>query len=264
MKDFLINEMTKRFGTIKRARNCHLYTAKGIRLTDMYQEGGRAILGWGKGTALTVFKNVLERKIIGSFDTDFSPKANGEKSQLSKAVSELLASERKVFVFNSKADGEKAAESLGSYKYYRPWNQENIDWREIPVVLIEPPFPFGDTVFILAVSEDSDSEKLSFNTYRIPAPLCAAITRSIYDLIKELQNREEKNWFIYDTVLSKYWTRKGPYLFPKVPEEKYKDFILHCLDCNIVISPDYSTPSIIPFGADKGNFTKLKNEIFEF
>ena len=92
----------------------------------------------------------------------------------------------------------------------------------------------------------------------------AAYTRSIYDLIKALQEREEKHWFIYDKVLTKYFTRKGPYLYPKVPEEKYNDFVIHCLNQKIIISPDYTNPSIVPFKADKGVFSSLQKNPFVF
>ena len=40
-------EISKHFGNVKRARGNFLYTEKGIRVTDMYLEHGRAILGWG-------------------------------------------------------------------------------------------------------------------------------------------------------------------------------------------------------------------------
>jgi hypothetical protein len=89
-------------------------------------------------------------------------------------------------------------------------------------------------------------------------------TRSIYNLIKALQERQETDWFIYDTVLTKYWKREGPYLFPKVPRDNYKDFALHCLDCGILISPEYNQPSIVPFGAGRGGFANLKNSPFEY
>ena len=55
------SEISKRFGNVKRARGCFLYTEKGVRLTDLFQEGGRAILGWGGNSAFTVLKNVLSR-----------------------------------------------------------------------------------------------------------------------------------------------------------------------------------------------------------
>ena len=97
----------------------------------------------------------------------------------------------------------------------------------------------------------------------IPFALQTALTRAIYNLIAELPWRQEKDWFIYDTILTKYWERKGPYLYPKISENKYEDFVKHCLDCNIVINPSYNEPSIVPFGADKGVFTKLKNNPFE-
>ena len=85
----------------------------------------------------------------------------------------------------------------------------------------------------------------------------------VIELMAELPLRQEKDWFIYDTILTKYWERKGPYLYPKITENKYDDFVKHCLDCSIVINPSYNEPSIIPFGADKGVFTKLKNNPFE-
>ena len=47
-------------------------------------------------------------------------------------------------------------------------------------------------------------------------------------------------------------------------EEMYKKFVVHCLDCSILINPEYNNPSIIPFGADIGVFTKLKNNPFDF
>ncbi len=281
----LISKITEKYGTVRRARGCFLYTQKNIRLTDMYQAGGRAILGWGSGSATTVFKNVLERKITGAFDTDFSPKADNEKSRLSKAVSELLGEivteenrGRVVFVFNSVGECKNSVEFVKEKfgidaKKYIPWNQDGTDWRNEKAVIVEPTFAWDEDIFILALEEnffaeleknESLYEKIISLVYRIPAPLCAAFTRAIYDLIKELQCREEKNWFIYDTVLTKYWVRKGPYLYPKVPLEKYQDFVLHCLENCLVISPDYDVPSIVPFGADFGNFTKLKKNPFEF
>ena len=77
-----------------------------------------------------------------------------------------------------------------------------------------------------------------------------------------LSERKETDWFIYDSILTKYWTRKGPYLFPKIPQEDYDRFVLHCLSLGIIINPNYDSPSIVPFGADKGVFTKLKNTPF--
>jgi hypothetical protein len=283
----LASEITLRYGTIKRARGCFLYTAKGVRLTDLFQEGGRAILGWGGGSAFTLFKNVLSRGITGSFDTDFTPCADcSKKSQLDRAVSELLAGERTVKVFTSKQAALQNAVSFAgeSTSFWRPWNPENVDWCSVKAVIIEPPLPWTESLWLLALSVPAESAPLNNSApskiesevqdaidsdaaaaipcARIPAPLAAAVTRSVYDMIAALQVREEKDWFIYDTVITKYWTRKGPYLYPKIKREQYGDFLLYCLDCGIVVSPVYEQPSIVPFGADKGVFRALEKSPF--
>ncbi len=258
-KEFLKKEIFNRFDAITRARNCFLYTKKGVRLTDLCQDGGSAILGWGSSKASLILKNVFNRGLTGFFHTEF-------EQNIQKATSKLFKSERKVFIFSSKNLALKAALNFSkeSTSFYSPWLSENTDFSKIDCIVFKVPFTW-ENFFILAVKNQiATKENESFQDVSICAPLKAAIARAIYDLIAELPNRTEKDWFIYDKIITKYWQRKGPYLFPKVPEEKYNDFILHCLDCNLVISPDYQTPSIVPFKADLGNFSKLKNNIFKF
>ena len=259
----LAKEIFSRFGTVKRARRCFLYTTKGERLTDMYQEGGRAILGWG-GSVFTVFKNVLERGVTGSYFTDFSSPCGKPRSRLARAVSSFFGDEREVFVFPSKRAALNAALSVSadSTSIYRPWNPQEIDWRGVSCIVFVPPFPWTDSIYVLAVKKGVSETPYFEDEVFLVSPLCAAVTRSVYDLSRALQEREEKHWFIYDKIITKYWERKGPYLFPKIPESEYADFVLHCLDCNLVISPDYNQPSIVPFGADKGNFSKLQKNPF--
>jgi len=267
-KSELFTELYKRYGAVTRARGCFLYTKKGVRVTDFYQEAGRAILGWEGGSAFTMFKNVLSRGQTGSFICEEAP-----VSRLQKAVSELLASDRIIFCFSSHKDAFEAGLSLfpDETSFYRPWNAQNekIKINQQAALILTPPLPWAESIFILALDAkkvEENPDKLLFirNAIKLPFALEVAMTRSIYNLIKALQERQEKDWFIYDPVLTKYWNREGPYLFPKVPKDNYADFALHCLDCGIVISPDYNQPSIVPFGADRGVFTKLKNSPFEY
>lgn len=262
----LSTELFNRYGAVKRARGCFLYTKKGVRLTDLYQEAGRAILGWEGASAFTMFKNVLSRGQTGSFICEEAP-----VSRLQKAVSELLASDRIIFCFSSHKDAFEAGLALfpDETSLYRPWNAQNekIKINQQAALIVTPPLPWAQSIYILAldakkVEENPDRLLFIRNAIKLPFALEVAITRSIYNLIKALQERQEKDWFIYDPLLTKYWNREGPYLFPKVPQDNYKDFVLHCLDCGLVISPDYNQPSIVPFGADKGVFTKLKNSPF--
>lgn len=257
----LYSEISSRYGAIQRARGCFLYTRKGIRLTDLYQEGGRAILGWGGGSAFSMFKNTMNRGLTGSFDTDYSYRTE-------KAVSELLNSKRKIFFYYSKDQALKNALliSPSGTSFYKPWNLQNNLWQNVDVVVLEAPLPWAEPIFVVAAKVDliRDVELILSKSERIPAALHSGITRSIYDLISAIKERQEKDWFLYDKIINKYFDRKGPYLYPKVPEEKYFDFVSHCLDCQLIISPLYNVPSIVPFGADIGNFSKLKNNPFEF
>lgn len=249
------------YGTVQRARNCFLYTKKGDRLTDMYQEAGRAILGWGGSSAWTMFKNVLSRGISGSYRTEVH-------GRVQKALSDLFESKFKVFAYENRESALKA--SLIAFPedtiHYRPWGEGKIDWKKQKCIIFNPPLPYASSLCFVCVLEDSLNElkKNSFDSIFIPSPMEAAIAKSIYNLIGELKKRQEKDFFIYDQILCRYWQRKGPYLFPKISQEKYDDFVLHCLKHKIVISPDYNVPSIIPFGADKGVFTSLKNNPFEW
>ena len=267
-KSELFTELYKRYGAVTRARGPFFYTKKGVRVTDLYQEAGRAILGWEGGSAFTMFKNVLSRGQTGSFICEDTPGL-----RLHKAVSELFASDRTVFCFSSQNAALEAGLTLfpNETSVYRPWNIQNqkINISETAGLILTPPLPWAESLFILAadtkkLEQNPDKLLLIRGALKLPFALETAYTRSIYNLIKALQEREEKDWFIYDTVLTKYWDRQGPYLFPKIPQDKYKDFALHCLECGIVISPEYNTPSIVPFGADRGVFTKLKNSPFVF
>ncbi len=239
------SEIYKRYGNVTRARGCFLYTQKNVRLTDLNQEGGRAILGWDS-SARTVFKDVMSKSLLGSFKS-------AHFGRLQKAVSELLKSERKIFLFSGKKDAMKAALLLDaeSSSAYKPFN--GVDYSAVQNVVAAPPLPWTNNFFVLA-SSDLDAEIPQEN---FPPALLAAAARSIYDLIAALKERQEKDFFIYDKVLTKFFERKACWLRPKIPEEKYDDFVLACLDAGVAVNPEYNMDSIVPYGADKGVLKKM-------
>ena len=269
-KDQLYKEIYARYGFVTRARGCFLYTHKSQRLTDMFQENGKAILGWDGKNAATMFKNMMNKGLTGGFICE-------DKPRIDKAVSELIGKECRVSFYYTKSDAVKAAVSAGakSIVSYKPWNKEQEDLSGADAVVIIPPFPWGEDIVIMSIPTPRqvfEENLVSSRSERLPEPvegveppfsLQTALTRAIYNLIAEIPLRAEKDWFIYDTIITKYWERKGPYLYPKISENKYDEFVKHCLDCNIVINPSYNEPSIVPFGADKGVFTKLKNNPYE-
>ena len=69
---------------IRRARGYRLYAANGRRIVDLWQDGGRAILGHRGGRVLREVSAVLDRGTA-------SPFPSVEERRLARAVSELLA-----------------------------------------------------------------------------------------------------------------------------------------------------------------------------
>ena len=298
-------EFEEKYGTVQRARGCYLYTRSGRRVVDMYQEAGRAILGWGNSMATTVFKNIMSRGLTGTFSTDYG-------HQLKRAVKALLPEYDQVRWFNSLFSTQTAlaqyfdfwteiplgehplldtSESPFTENYdltldswlakkgvprWRPWLDEAwfSSWQEIPqhvmeinekaqtAIVVVPPLPWVKSYYLVAFTE-MEGRYIPPSDVLLP-PVMASTARAIYDLIAEMPNRSEKDWCKFDFVIKKYWDRRGPYLLPKVPQSRYREFFDHCLDCGIVISPNYRVPSIIPWGAHEGDFSQLKKNPFTF
>ena len=224
-----------------------MYTQKNVRLTDLNQEGGRAILGWDS-SAYTVFKNILSKGLAGSFET-------AHFARLQKALSELLKSERKIILFSSKRAAMEAALLLdaNSASVYKPFI--GVDYSAVKNVIVAPPLPWTNNFWVLAASGGLDPAILP--SEKFPPALLAAAARSVYDLIAALKERQEKDFFIYDKILTKFFERRSCWLRPKVPQEKYDAFVLACLDAGVAINPDYNADSIVPYGADKGVLKKM-------
>ena len=260
----LSEEIFKRYGAITRARGYFLYTKKGVSLTEMFLEDGRAVLGWHTGSAFTQMKNYLSRGLTGSFRTE-------ESCRLQKAVSKLLKKEVKLFCFSDKKSALTASINFSSDKsgFWKPFNKK-IDYSNFESLVICPPLSWTNNFFLLALDKKLYDEIAAQlppelpGQVKFPFALEAAASRAIYDYLAEEAVREEKDWFIYDTFLNPYFTRNGCYLTPKISREKYDDFVLYCLDKHIIINPHYEGQSYVPYKVDKGNFSAIKSSPFAF
>lgn len=263
----LYRKIYLRYGAIKRSRGNFLYTKKEVRLVDMFLEGGRAILGWGSdhSSAFTLVKNVISRGLTGPFFTEFSPftDSTDKKTPLSRAVTQLFGNERTAFLVQSKQAALQLAVSMSndSTSVFTPWLSGDVDWRTVKSIVLKAPFAWTGDFWIVAADDSIVTKEIIESCAACPqvnAAVEQGIVRSIYDLIKALQFRSEKDWFLYDRVLTKYWIRKGPYLYPKIEQDEYDGFVEHCLECALVISPIYQVPSIVPYGANPGVFSALE------
>lgn len=284
-------DFTRLYGCVSRTRGHYLYTQKGKRLTDMYAESGRALLGWGNtaSPAMTMFKNMVTKGLTGSFPT-------GAHHRLEKAVRSLLPEVTAVGIYTSIASVEKAlkeycgeaaftqellevssAEELVQQKRivrWRPWlgmhkATEGVALTSdstVEAYIVVPPLPWASELYVVGYTcngAEAQKKKIPADDV-LPPALVLAAARSFYDLKKILPLRGEKNWKLFDKVLSLYWQRTGPYLVPKVPKEQYNGFFLHCLQRGLFISPYYGEPSLVPYGVTEGDFKLLEKEPFLF
>lgn len=280
----LLEEITKRYGKIKRARGSFLYTQSGTRITDLWRDGGRALLGWGAGKARMYFKNSIDRSFSGIYENKFP-------CQLEKALRTLCGDFAFYAFYTDKAKIQKAAECAGlcgseNPPLFLPWLDYGLDLPLLPHAGIRKPaiyctddalknelvsknkdcveilLPFSwQPATLLAFKDSSLKSKIPEND-GMPAPLCEALCRALYDLRLELPCQSAQDWALYDKELTPYWHRIGPYLKYKGSKDKYKDFFLHCLEQKILVSPSCDSFSIVPSGADKGIFSLLKNRPF--
>ena len=322
----LAAEIQKRYGFVRRARGCYLYTEKNVRLTDCFLDGGRALLGWDGGKARTVFKDTLERGANGSY-------CGGYESRLATAVRHLLPGEyteirwyyddcatlgASCAVCDSGASGaardsyntafgvsgaNSADRSTNSTPesptlpsannarfgavLWRPWldicataEPKPTRYPEITithpgaerpdVIKLVPPFAWATSLTIYAFrtgatpATATQTQNAAPATSReipasdvVPAPLLAAYARAFCDLKTALGTYGENDFKQFSAQLSPLFDRRACWLFPKIPRDRYDDFVLRCLDEKIVVSPDYDTPSVMPWRANKGDIKRI-------
>ena len=294
---WLKDEIKKRYGNVKRARGIYLYTEKSVRLTDCFLDGGRAILGHGGGKAKTAFKDCFERGANGFYDSGLLPAFEKSVKQLLprnfttiRLYTEKTAAPLEGISYSLESSREKAGAALEQTSFslessqkktepvlWRPWLEisgksteqptgypkiqivHNIEGDFPAIVKIVPPFPYATELCVYAFSTACGEEMLQNLPKNdiVPAPLLAAFTRGFYDLKIALGTYTENDFKANSKVFEPFFIRNQCYLFPKIPEEKYKDFVLKCLDIRIVISPDYNVPSIMPWRANPGDLKKI-------
>ncbi|MFI3257074.1 MAG: hypothetical protein R3Y36_02120 [Spirochaetales bacterium] len=275
--DWYKGEIFSHYGTIKRARGSYLYTAKGIRLVDMYQEGGRAILGWSNssGKAMLMLKNTIDRGLTGSFVSDHMHRAK-------KAVFEITGVNPENHHIGFFASKEKTLRAIAHYSnsqiadadtehlpleqclqnqnipIWRAWGNETT----LPggILFVIPPFAWAKNIYICIFN--TDKNKIITPSDDFAPCFFAALSRAFYDFQKRKNTRSESDWQIFDNVLSEYFTRTGPYLQFNDTAGNYKDFVIHCIEHGILLSPEKIIPSIVPFDVTGGDLKKLQRNPF--
>ncbi|MDR2663153.1 MAG: hypothetical protein LBC31_09180 [Treponema sp.] len=256
---------------ITRARNWRLYTAGGKRLVDLWQYGGRAILGHNPPALLRTIKNSGERGL-------FAPFPHAAEDRLYKALS-LLLPRRRFRLYENEAVLRSilSAAGTGVPVVWRPYMEPAAKEKETPVsaarkpaaepaaepALLVPVLPFPGAPAVLALDPALDG---LFPPSPVLSPITlAAAARSVYTLLAS-PGRGNPRFPKVDRALkqSPVWKRRGIYLFyrPAATGENpvaadYGGLFRRFLDGGFLLPPGQEEPAVLPGELSPGEEAQL-------
>jgi hypothetical protein len=272
-------ELFRLMPEIHRARGWRLYAKDGSRIVDLWQYGGRALLGHTPPGLLRAFKNSAERGL-------FAPFPHFAEGRLRKALAVLLPGRR--FRFYSGGDGLGAA--LAAAESARPGcGRDFVLWRpflELPAgPLFVPvlPFPFPGAPAVLALDPELDSVLEGVVAAEIISPTAlAAAARCVWDLIAVSPGRAKPRFpkltLSLDSAGS-HWRHQGIYLSYSAGTDSaagrsrepvsgsnagnYPALFRLFLDNGFLLPPSPSQPTILPGELSPGEEAKLAELLAE-
>ena len=250
---------------ISRARGYRLYSRGGKRITDFYQEGGRALLGYRvPGMALSI-KQTLDKGLYPPFRSRYDSRL--KKSLISLAGKDVFFSVftdlRGLFsvtgnnipdYFSSQISGETDT------CFWHPFSGDLIEslLERFRFVIPVIPFPGSFSPQILL----SCSEELPEGDPVSPV-LLSPLIKVIYRMISLAETDPYAAWEEDSRILEKLWKRKGPYLIPVYRRENHEKMFITLLDKGYLISPDYNVPTILPGEISEGEKVKFLKTVIK-
>jgi hypothetical protein len=174
------SELLRLVPRIKRARGWRLYTEDGKRLVDLWQYGGKALLGHKPANIVRDIKNSAEKGL-------FAPFNSACEGRLERALARLFPGKEARFYTDRLSlreafDAGGGGLSAETPVLWRPYRDEKnpFAFSDMPDVF-SPVIPFPLSPEILVI-EKKHAEKFPPSDIIAP-PLLAATTRAIYDLL---------------------------------------------------------------------------------
>ena len=290
-------ELLRLIPNVLRARDFHLYLDNGKRLTDLWLDGGRAVMGHKASRILVELKNAAERglftalphqaekryvKAIGEFFPGFGFRLYTDEASMHRALinagiadAAILKSAASLGAFPDPAfPKENNPPSSAKYKYaislWRPFlepvKEEETCEEKIKIIIPILPWNLGPTVLVF----DKSLDTLFPTGDLIPPVLLAPAARALYNLAAEdkIYSPNYRRYKKIDRVLQAWkiekkstndciWRQKGIYLTTNIDAEKYKTLFIRFLEAGFLLPPSPSEPLILPLQMSNGEESKL-------
>lgn len=246
---------------IRRARGFRLYGLDGRRYLDLWQDGGRAILGHGAGPALSAARNALSTGLLPCL-----PSIHGER--LERALARRFPAHACARMFATQARAlDAAARALGAplapgdlfdpavdprpthpprALLWRPWlpgsEAELLDAADVLVPVL--PFAVAEAPAIVCVRTALQGALPGSDP--LPGFLLAGVLRALEALLQDTPPSEELRRLDHVLEGCPGWERRGRYLKPRCIPGHYPAVHRQFLQAGVLLSPVFPGPSILP------------------
>jgi hypothetical protein len=243
---------------IRRARGYRLYDQRGRRYLDLWQNGGRSLLGHRPARQTTLLKGVLSKGLAADLPSVYTPRLERALLALlpgythARVVASVQAALRLAGAYLGRqvsaaevadpalAEGREVAE----VSLWRPGLEiGGGDSRRAPVLIPVLPFGLGGAPAAVCFA---GALPAGFPGSEVVSPfLLAGALRSLCDL----QRRVRPEWMGDELLCGlRGWRRRGIYLVPACGEDRYGEVFRAFLEGGVLLSPTFPGPSILPGG----------------
>ena len=259
-------DLRHRIPPLRRARGYRLYDYQGKRYLDLWQAGGRALLGHRSFRLTHLLKDVISRGLLADLPSPYV-------GRLERALAAHLPGFSHVRI----ASCLPAALGLASRFLGREVREEEISdpaleagkggrgaevawWRPLlepagPATrVLLPVLPFAASGAPVAVCFGAPLPEDFPPSEPVSPVLLAGATRCLYDL----KRYRLPEWHRDDLLREAAgWSQLGIYLRARCPEERYGTLFEAFLEGGVLLNPRWPGPSILPAEASAGEVAKM-------
>jgi hypothetical protein len=260
-----MRDLRGRIPVVRRAREYHLYSVSGKRYLDLWQNGGRSLLGHRPGRLTTVLKDTLSRGLIADTPSVFGGRLIRTLQVMFPAYREFrlcsAVSEALYLAGLHLGRTVTAADVADPLLHAQPVRQTPVRlWR--PLL---PEQPAADVLLpVLPFAMAEAPQVVCFREKPVPdfpeqGPVSGVLLAGLLRSIHELQRFVVPEWLRPDLLEGcAGWRQEQVYIVPQFDLGFYDRVFEAFLDARVLISPEEPYLSILPGGEiSKGELGKM-------
>jgi len=259
-------ELINHLPPIKRARGYRLYDYNQQVYLDLYQNGGRAILGHRAFRLTTVIKDVISKGTIFDLPSIYTKRleqilcrrfpefpyvylAGSPEGALRTAALYLGREIKSSDICDPFRRTKRRGDILKCYPFMKDTQAEE----GISVLMPVIPFAMGGSPAALCFRH-VPPEGFPLSELISPVILAGAL-RALHDLKNYYR---QADWFKEDLLKGKRgWLQRGMYITANFEEKLYAGVFKSFLEGGVLLNPGYPGPSILPAEASPGELKRM-------